>query len=211
MFFGNDVGFWQPHQQLSDYLSRQGFAVVGYDLRKIMKSTLSTVPPDRELVVRNTFVELIQQSISEFHAERLPLVLMGHSFGAEIAIWAAGHIDQPTLVGVVAMSPAAHGHLAITPMDFMSSAPPTDQTAFAVADLVGLMPSTMPVALVRGVNDRYAVEDSSIIVAGGSRLRKFSIPVAGHALKKIIFAKYTVRDAVDWVLSRNYRGGTASN
>src|SRR5882672_626743 len=57
-FFGNDVGFWQPHRDLADYLSGQGYSVVGFDIR----SFLADLP--EEPVPRN----------SAFVARILPLI-----------------------------------------------------------------------------------------------------------------------------------------
>ncbi len=37
-FFGNDVGFWTPHRDLADFLSGQGYSVVGFDMRSFGQS-----------------------------------------------------------------------------------------------------------------------------------------------------------------------------
>src|SRR5262245_1825774 len=36
-FFGNDVGFWQPHRQLAASLARSQYAVAGFDMRALLR------------------------------------------------------------------------------------------------------------------------------------------------------------------------------
>ncbi len=40
--FGNDVGFWKPHRELAAAMARQGYDVVGCDLKPLF----ATLPPD---------------------------------------------------------------------------------------------------------------------------------------------------------------------
>ena len=35
-FFGNDLGFWEPHQKLAQRLAAHGYAVVGFDVKKFL-------------------------------------------------------------------------------------------------------------------------------------------------------------------------------
>jgi len=211
VFFGNDVGFWQPHQQLADFLSRQGFAVVGLDLRQLFKAQADATPAEREKTVSAALAGFMNESQAEFHSEKLPLVLTGHSLGAEVAIWAGAHISSPRITGIVAMAPGGRGHLAITPSDYLSSALPKGPDSFSMADLVTSSPLELRIALVRGAKDGYGGADPGIVAAGGSRMKKFEIPFAGHALKKILIARYVVRDALTWVLSSREASGVGGN
>ena len=206
VFFGNDVGFWQPHQRLADFLSRQGYAVVGFDLRKLLKSSPNAPQSERDAMIGDSLGRLMAESLTEFHGEKLPLLLMGHSLGAEVAVWAAAHIAQPRVTGIVALAPGGRGHLAITAADFLSSAVPTGPESFSVAELVKALPAGVRVALVRGAYDGYRGADPEIVAAGRERLQKFTIPFAGHALKKILLARYVVRSAIEWVALGGTRG-----
>jgi pimeloyl-ACP methyl ester carboxylesterase len=211
LFFGNDVGFWQPHQQLADFLSRQGYAVIGYDLRRLLKSVADSGVAQRDAIVGDTISALMTASIDEFHARNLPLLLMGHSLGGEIAIWAAAHIAQPRPAGVIAMAPGARGHLAITPMDYLSSALPTGPDSYAMDDLVRSIGRSMKIAIVRGASDGYGAGDPQIVAAGAGQVQRFTIPFAGHSLKKILIARYVIEQAMEWVLTPKPSAGLASN
>lgn len=211
VFFGNDVGFWQPHQELADFLSRQGYAVIGYDLRNLFKSVADSGVARRDTIVGDTITALMSASVAEFHAQKLPLLLMGHSLGAEVAIWAGVHVLSPRVSGVVAMAPGGRGHLAITPLDYLSSNVPTGPDSYSMADLVRSLPPSIRVAVVRGASDGYGGDDPKIVAAGAGRARKFTIPFAGHSLKKILIARYVVEQAIGWVLVENPGAKPASN
>jgi pimeloyl-ACP methyl ester carboxylesterase len=209
VFFGNDVGFWEPHQELAGFLARQGFAVVGFDLRGLMRISPEASQVEREAQIGSAISRLVSSSASEFHGEKLPLILMGHSLGAEVAIWAGAHVAMPRLAGIIAMSPGARGHLEIVPSDFLSSALPTGPESFSVPDLVKALPKGVRVALVRGSADKYGSADPQIVAADGARLRRFVIPFAAHSLKRIIIARYVIEKAVEWSIE-GVNGQTAS-
>ena len=80
-----------------------------------------------------------------------------------------------------------------------------------MADLVKSSPSDLRIALVRGASDRHRVSDPGIVAAGGKRVKKFDIPFAGHSLKKILIARYVVRDAISWVESHTPSGLSKGN
>ena len=211
IFFGNDVGFWQPHQELADFLSRDGYAVVGFDLRSLFTSVANLAPADRENIVGDSLSVLMFECLAEFHGEKLPLVLMGHSLGAEVSIWASSHIGVPKIDGVVAMAPGGRGHLAITASDYLSSSLPSGPDSFSMSQLVSSAPRTVRIALVRGTADKMGAADPGILAAGASRMKSFPIPLAGHSLKKILIARYVVRDALGWVLAPQTEARRAGN
>jgi pimeloyl-ACP methyl ester carboxylesterase len=211
VFFGNDVGFWKPHQELADFLSRRGYAVIGYDLRRLLKSVADSGTVGRARIVGDTIAALMSASISEFRGEKLPLVLTGHSLGGEVAIWAGVHITSPHVSGVVALAPGSRGHLAITPKDYLSSEVPDGPDSFGMSDLVRSLPRSMKVAIVRGASDGYGGGDPQIVAAGAGQVQRFTIPFAGHSLKRILLARYVIEHATDWVLSPKGAPRRASN
>jgi Lysophospholipase len=114
VFFGNDVGFWKPHQELADFLSRQGYAVIGYDLRKLLKSVADSSVASRDTIVGGTIATLMSASLAEFQGQKLPLLLMGHSLGAEVAIWAGVNIAGRGHPEWWRWLQGSRGHLTIT-------------------------------------------------------------------------------------------------
>ncbi|MEO9117096.1 MAG: hypothetical protein ABI311_13130 [Gemmatimonadaceae bacterium] len=199
-FFGNDVGFWSAHQELADDLAGQGYAVVGFDVKPLLKS----LPNDRTAIARDSIFDavlasLIRASRHELGMDARPVILAGHSIGAELAVWSAGHVAIPDLRGVVAISSGARGHLRITLSDMANAGDPDEPGSFSVAREVAALPPSMRVALVRGAHDRYRYADSAIVDAGGLRLQLSIVPLASHSLKRVILARYVVRRAVAWV------------
>ena len=201
-FFGNDVGFWAAHQQLAADLASHGYDVVGYDVKPLIDSLprggTVAAAAQREAIFTTRLADLIRASRRELGADTLPLVLVGHSFGAELAVWTASQLSLPRLRGVVAIAPAPRGHLAITAADLANIGDPREPGSFSVAATVATLPRSMRIALLRGGHDRLARADSAIIRAGGSRLRYWVIPLAGHSLRNVLVARYAVRDAVAW-------------
>lgn len=202
-FFGNDVGFWSAHQELADDLASQGYAVVGFDVKPLLASLPDGVTAAaaiaRDSIFSVALASLVRASRHELGMDARPVILAGHSLGAELAVWSAGHVPIPDLLGVVAISPGARGHLRVTWSDIANAGDPDEPGSFSVAREVAALPSSMRVALVRGNHDRYRYADSAIVAAGGQQVRLSIIPLAGHSLKRVILARYVVRHAVDWV------------
>jgi hypothetical protein len=80
-----------------------------------------------------------------------------------------------------------------------------------MADLVRLLPRSMRVAIVRGASDGYGGGDPQIVAAGQGQVERFTIPFAGHSLKRILIARYVIEQAMDWVLSPKPAASPASN
>lgn len=127
-FLGNDVGFWQPHRNLAARLSAQGYAITGFDIRPLLAS-LPDSEPARDSVFAVKLAWIIGASRAEVGADSLPLVLSGHSLGAELAIWSAAHVPLSHLTGVLALAPGSRSHLRITVSDIANSSEPTDPRA----------------------------------------------------------------------------------
>jgi hypothetical protein len=218
VFFGNDVGFWKPHRRLAAGLARDGYAVVGVDIRPVLGGATDDAGP-HAAIVRLRLDSIIEGAYAEFAAMRtpsapdlaaepsgrtsVPLLLAGHSLGAELALWAAGSMRLPTLRGVLAISPGSRSHLIVTASDLLMTSEPVGPGSFAVSDLVRTIVTERPdvrMAVVRGSNDPLGWADSALLAAGESSIRRFSVPMAGHSMKRIGLAGLVVRRALDWVL-----------
>ncbi len=197
-FFGNDVGFWQPHHQMAAIMAADGYATVGYDMKPIL-SSLPEKEPARDSAFAVQIAVVIASARQEFGAENLPLIIGGHSIGAEVAIWVAAHSRVPGVIGVLAASPGSRSHLRISASDMAMSSEPTDAESFAVADAVRRMPPSVRLAIIRGGSDKYAFADSALLEAGAPRAKRFSVPLASHSLRDLFVARFVVRNALTWL------------
>ncbi len=223
VFFGNDVGFWGPHRRLAAGLARDGYAVVGIDIRPLL-SVLPENRDARQVALAARIQTIIGSACSEFNGDRracaqrtavpsphdalAPLLLAGHSLGAELALWAAANVDLPALSGVVAISPGSRSHLRISASDLLMTVEPTGPNSFAVDELVRRTVASRPaarIAVVRGAHDPLRSADPALIAAGGESARRFEVPLAGHSMKRLALAGLVVRRALDWVLDGSPR------
>lgn len=223
-FFGNDVGFWQPHQALAWSLSRAQFAVAGFDIRPLLRS-LPSDPAARDSVAAGRLARLIAAARRELggatsatttsgartlddsagpHAN-VPLILAGHSIGSELALWTAAHLPFDDLRGVLAMSPGNRSHLAITASDLLMTSEPTETGSFSVAEQVSHVRALGRVAIVRGERDKLANADPVLLAAGGERARRWIVPFSGHSLKSPLLGPQYVVRALEWLLSPSLR------
>src|SRR4051795_5153166 len=163
-FFGNDVGFWQPHRDLAGSLARSQFAVAGFDMRALLHSLPSRLPA-RDSAFAQTIRPLIARARHELGGDSVPLIIAGHSLGAEVAIWTAAYAKPTGTTAVLAMSPGSRSHLRVSLSDIMNGPEPTGPDSYAVADAVAAIPCDERVAIVRGTRDRYVKADSALIAA----------------------------------------------
>jgi dienelactone hydrolase len=198
-FFGNDVGFWEAHQKLAERLAGDGYAVAGFDVKRFLAS-LPDAPPARESAYAAGIDAIIDRARRELRGDSLPLVIAGHSLGAEIAVWTAAHVPEPGLSGVLILSPGSRGHLRVTLSDVLDGGEPREAGSFSVAEQIAALPAPVRVALVRGQSDRYRYADSALVAAGGARIERFGVPFAGHSLKKLFLAGPAVERAMDFLL-----------
>lgn len=197
LFFGNDVGFWEPHQELASRLAAAGYAVVGLDVRQYLAG-LPDGEPQRDRAFADSIVPLIAAIRREI-GDSLPLVLGGHSFGAEVALWVARNREPARLQGVLAMSPRSSGHLFVTAGD-LANEEAHGNGAWSTIEAVRDMDPRVRIAIVRGANDQFAVHDSAFMAAGGARLRRFTVPLAAHSLRKLLIAGPIVEHAVAYLV-----------
>jgi pimeloyl-ACP methyl ester carboxylesterase len=203
VFFGNDVAFWEPHQDLAWRFAGEGISVVGVDLRKYLAS-LPSDEPQRDSAFGARMPDLIARSRRAMSADDLPLILAGHSFGAEIAFWVALHDPPPKLTGILALNTRSTGHLFITPADWLNKEA-SGPWSFSTIDAVRRINPTIRIAIVRGAHDPFRGHDSAFAVAGGNRLRRFEIPMAGHALGTLLVAGPLISRAVRFLTDSSGR------
>jgi len=199
-FFGNDIGFWRPHRQLATSLARSQYAVAGFDVRPLLRG----LPPrgrTRDSAFMAAIEPIIARSRHELGADSAPLIIAGHSLGAEIAIWTAGHTCQPDVAGVLAMSPGSRSHLRVSVSDIMNGPEPTEPGSFSVADAIATIPNDERIAIIRGTKDKLTGADAALLAAGGDRIERFSVLLAGHSLKGLTMAGFETHRAVDWLLA----------
>jgi pimeloyl-ACP methyl ester carboxylesterase len=196
IFLGNDVGFWKPHQELAARLAAAGHAVVGLDIREYLAG-LPSGEPQRDQAFADSIGPLIA-AIRHEVGDSLPLLLGGHSFGAEVAFWIARNREPPRLAGVLALSPRSTGHLFVTPMDLANEEARGVGSWSTLAAAREIDPRVR-IAIIRGSHDQFAVHDSAFMAAGGTRLRRYQVPLAGHSLKKLLIAGPIIERAVSYL------------
>jgi dienelactone hydrolase len=199
IFFGNDVGFWDAHDRLARRLASNGYTVIGVDIKKYIEQ-LPEPYASREAAFDSSIDGVIARAVREMGATSLPLVLGGHSFGADVALWTAAHAPPPHTVGVLALAPTARSHFYVTATDRANIGEPDEPGSFAIADEIRSVPATMRIALLRGSGDRRRGIDSALEAAGKPRLRYSVIPFASHSLKSLTLAGPMAQHAVAWIV-----------
>jgi hypothetical protein len=195
-FLGNDIGFWEPHQKLAQRLASDGYAVVGFDVKRFL-DRLPDSAPLRDSVLVHDLPPLIKRSLHELGADSGPIVLAGHSFGADLALWTEANARLPGVVGILALGPTRRDHPTVTINDRVNLGEPTEPGSFAVADQIRNTPAKVRIALLRGADDKERKSDGAFIQAGGSRLSYTVIPFASHSLKSLVIAGPMIERALD--------------
>ena len=200
-FFGNDIGFWRPHRQLASSLASSQYSVAGFDMRSLLHA-LPSATTARDSAFSAAIAPLIARARHELGGDSVPLIIAGHSLGAEVAIWTAAHTCPPGAIGVLALSPGSRSHLRVSLSDIMNGPEPTGAESFAVADAIRAMPPGERIAIVRGTRDGYTRADPVLLAAGSNRIQRFSVPLAGHSLKQIATSAFQTRRALEWLLEQ---------
>ena len=209
VFFGNDVGFWRPHQQLAADLADDGYAVVGVDIRPLFAS-LPDRSPQRDSACAETIGDLVARARRELSLANAPVVIGGHSLGAELALWTGARVPLDRLAGILALAPGSRSHLRIAPSDLLGKEP-TGDDSFALADVMRTLGERgIPVAIVRGASDKLGGADSLLLASGGPEARRFVIALAGHSLRRLVIARHTIETALQWLQSGEATGAQAA-
>ena len=200
-FVGNDIGFWGAHQDLAKRLAGAGYDVVGLDV-KIFFGRLPDDPAARARLFGDSVALMIALARRELGADSIPVVVGGHSLGAEVAGWIAVHAPPPRLAGLLLISPRGRGHLRATLSDIANRSAPTEPGSYSVADNIAALPSSVRVAIVRGTDDRFRAVDDELRNSGGERINKWWVPWGGHSMSNILLAGPFVERALAWTLRR---------
>lgn len=174
-------GFWKPQydrhhtEAQACALAEAGWSVLTLEYRRVPGH------PDVMLDDLRTALAALPGRVDQHNGK---LLLLGHSAGGHLALWAAASIDLPQLQGVLALAPAADLCLAdaLNLGDgavqlFLGSGPDTRPDLNPMA----LPPPKAGVTIVQGLADQIvppAVPESYCAAFPKTRLR--SIPDAGH-------------------------------
>ncbi|HWJ22147.1 MAG TPA: hypothetical protein VNS52_07325 [Gemmatimonadaceae bacterium] len=199
-FFGNDVGFWEAHQELATRLAGNDYSVVGFDVKQFF-GTLPDAPAARDSAFAASITPIIQRSRHELGADSLPVIIGGHSIGAEIALWTAAHAAPPGTVGVLALSPGMRSHLRVSMSDILNRGEPHEAGSFDVPAQIAASAPLLRVAIIRGGSDKYGYADSALIAAAPDRVRRFGVPFAGHSMKRLTLAGPVILRAMGYLLA----------
>ena len=199
-FFGNDVGFWGAQQRLAAQLAAGGYDVVGMDLRAWLAQRPTESPAARATAFRSAMADLQGRAARELGDTLLPVVLAGHSVGAEVALWQGAMAPPRALVGIVAISPGERGHLRVTATD-LAYGEPTEPGSFAVAQMVRDVAPAVRVAIVRGASDPLRGADS-LLVPARPGLHRVMVPLAGHSMRRLLIAGPLIAGAIGWTIER---------
>ncbi len=200
-FVGNDIGFWGAHQDLAKRLAGAGYDVVGFDT-KLYFDRLPEADALRATRYGDSVTVMIARARHELHADSVPVVIAGHSLGAELASWIAVHAPPPNLQGVLLISTRSRGHLRATLSDIANRTAPDEPGSFSVSEQIAALPPSVRVALVRGTDDRFRPADDTLLAAGGTRINKWWVPWGGHSMSNILLAGPFVERALSWTLTR---------
>jgi acetyl esterase/lipase len=112
------------------------------------------------------------------------LVVLGHSAGGHLALWAAGTVDAAvSLAGVADLADAARtGIGAGAAVELAGGLPEERPEAYELADPIGRLPARVPTLLVHGgADDRVPVEQSRrYAAAAGATCELLELPGTGH-------------------------------
>lgn len=195
-FLGNDLGFWEPHQKLAERLAEHGYAVVGFDIKKFLDRYPDS-PSLRDSALVHEIPLLMKRSLHELGADSRPVIIAGHSFGADLALWTEAHASLPGVVGILALGPTKRDHPTVTLRDKINAGEPTEPGSFSVADQIRETPRNVRIVLMRGASDKERSSDRGFIEAGGSRMSYTIIPFASHSLKSLIIVGPMIERALD--------------
>jgi len=104
-------GFWKPEydrqhtEAMSSALAAEGWTVITLEYRRIPGK------PDASLEDIASAIEMLPHQVARHNGQ---IVLVGHSAGGHLVLWAAVKCATPMLAGVLALAPAADLRMAHT-------------------------------------------------------------------------------------------------
>ncbi|HLR97305.1 MAG TPA: alpha/beta hydrolase [Jiangellaceae bacterium] len=188
-------GFWRAAFDrthlgpMCEALAARGFAAAAPEYRRV--GGAGGWPTTFDDIARA--VEQVPSEIAGLAGNRVrraPAVLVGHSAGGHLALWAVSHRRSPaTAAGVVALAPVAdivaarRAGLGNGAVDELLAELPSDQ--HKLVDPVRLLPAGTPTVLVHGTaDDRVPVSQSrdyrSAAVHAGDDCRLAELDGVGH-------------------------------
>jgi pimeloyl-ACP methyl ester carboxylesterase len=178
--------------------------VVGVDVKKFLDGF-----PDSALLRDGVLVQaiprLIKRSLHELGADSAPVIIAGHSFGADIALWTEANARLPGVVGVGVLGPTKRDHPTVTLRDKMNAGDRAG--SFAVDEQIRNTPGNVRIALLRGASDKERTSDAAFIAAGGNRMTYTVIPFASHSLRSLIIAGPMIEHEIDRMIVGSDMGG----
>jgi hypothetical protein len=166
-------------------------------------------------LVAGTVAELLEHARHEFHDDSLPIVISGHSLGADCAAWTVAHVQIRNLAGLLMLSPTRRSHLYATVRDRAFLGEPTEPGSYAASEMIPLLPAGIPVVVMRGDNDSHNIGDRdlvrAIIMSGHAtsvNMAYKKIPLAGHSLRSLVIVGPVIVSVLDnivdlWYSSRH--------
>ncbi len=200
-----DVGWVGLAVKMSEFLSDEGFAVVGVNAREYLSAFTDGPRHVSPADVGADYAELARMLDKEGLLPH-PVLLSGVSEGAGLAILAGGHApNHAWLDGVVAMGLPATAELAWrwTDVAALVRKKDPDEPSFAPEAFVGRI-APLPLAMIQSSTDEYISD------AGRERLRTAAgqpstmqiIPAANHRFTdKVPEVKAALLNAVVWAIS----------
>jgi len=155
-------GFWREQYTAEDTvdesedLAARGFAVLNLEYRRVGDAEASGDggwPATGEDILAGI------RALQDTAVSGLPIVLLGHSAGGQLAAWAAGHVE---VAGVVSQA----GPLAFTEsaslgigggaaVNFIGATPEEQPTAYAQADPLMNIPLGVPLIALHSRSDEF--------------------------------------------------------
>jgi acetyl esterase/lipase len=174
-------GFWKPEydrlhaEAMSSALAIAGWTVLTLEYRRVPGQ------PDATLHDIAAALEALPAKVEQHNGK---LVLIGHSAGGHLALWAAVACATPALQGVLALAPAADLCLAHSlhlgdgaVMGFLG----TDPAARPDADPVRMAAPAVAVTIIQGGADEIVPPAiAASYCAAFPKTRLVSLPDSGH-------------------------------
>jgi acetyl esterase/lipase len=174
-------GFWRPEYDrthtgpMSEALAAAGWMVATIEYRRLPGQPDATVQDVRRAIEH--LPRLVQQHNGK-------LLLLGHSAGGHLVLWAAAHFDEHTLQGTVALAPVAdlqQAHAQALDVDAVAAFIGAEPSQRCDLDPAQLQSPRTPTVLVHGELDTIVpIDISESYRARHPRTQLVRLASAGH-------------------------------